>query len=463
MNCFTQKNIQQRVKFKGGLSFYTILVVFVSCVATAHLTKSWIGNTPFMYDAKQYNAYLPKLFIVHDIDFNIEGDFWLNHLPNGKPFLKFTCGVALLEAPFFFIAYGFSNLFNIPVEEGYSKVFVECIHYGVFIYFLIGLFCLRRILKCFQYSETVISCTILATLFGTNLFNYVFSEGLMSHGFLFSLHCMFLYLIIRFYDKPGLGISLLLGIVGGLITLIRPTEVLCFFIWALWAVNSTQAFKKRMAFLFSNFKLIFAIVISFCVVWIPQFMYWYRVSGHLIMDAYVGEKMFFSDPKIFSILFSPRNGLFLYCPVMILYFVALFFPNPQFKGKLIFSIFIILNIYIASCWWCWWYGGAFSMRALIHLYPYLAISFAGMLQYIYQNATQSKKLKRFVNSLIFVLVALHLKFWFQHKTGFIHYDSMTMKSYLFILPRVELNGEEAAIYTSYLQPPNYQDALKGIR
>jgi hypothetical protein len=454
-----------KFKYNISLSILAVLFIFLFCICTAHINKVWCGDgySPFCYDIKQYYAYLPKFFLEHDMAFKDRGDYWLDVLPNGNSFVKYSSGLAILEGPFFLLAWLFSHLLNIPLEGGYSTLFTEFVHYGVFIYFLIGLLCLRKVLKHFLFSEPVISITLLVTFFGTNLFNYILGQGLMTHGFLFSLHSIFIYLIIKFYNKPNMSSSLLLGLIGGLIALIRPTEIICYIVWLLWDINSIASFKSRVIFLITNYKLLLIMGVIFIIVWIPQMVYWHYISGNLFIDAYAGEKLFFSDPKILKVLFSARNGLLPYCPVLFLYLVSLFLPNPAIRGKLGLFIFVILNIYLVSCWWCWWYGGSYSMRALIQIYPYLAISFAGMLQYVYYKSNFKKAVKYALNSIIFILVALQLKFWFQYKKGFVHYDSMTTKAYMFILPRVELNGEEKQIYYSLMRPPDYVKAKEGVR
>jgi hypothetical protein len=449
-----------------NLSLLAVIIIFLFCVFTAHVNKVWCGGdtySPYCYDSKQYYSYLPKFFLEHDLAFKNRGDYWLDALPDGTPFIKYTCGIAILQAPFFLLAWFISSAFNMPIDGGYSHFFIELIHYGILIYFLLGLLSLRKVLLHFKASELVVCITLLATFFGTNLLYYILGQGLMTHGFLFSLHSIFLYLIIRFYDKPNISTSLLLGLTGGLIALIRPTEIICYIVWLLWDINSIASFKSRIIFLLSNYTLLLAIAIVFIIAWVPQLVYWHYISGKLFIDTYAGEKLFFSDPKIWQVLFSARNGLLPYCPVLFLYIVSLFIPGISIKGKLGLYIFIILNIYLVSCWWCWWYGGSYSMRALLQIYPYLAISFACMLQYIYYNSNFKKAFKYTLNIIIFILVGLQLKFWFQCKKGFVHYDSMTTRAYLFILPRIELNGEEKGIYYSLLKTPDYVKAKEGDR
>jgi hypothetical protein len=455
-----------KLKYKISPSVFAVLFIILFCICTAHINKMWCGGdvkTPYCYDSQQYYAYLPKFFLEHDMAFENRGDYWLDILPNGKSFVKYTSGLAILQGPFFLLAWLISYLFNIPIEGGYSTLFIELIHYGVFVYFLLGLLCLRKVLQHFLFSEAVISVTLLATFFGTNLFHYILGQGLMTHGFLFSLHCIFIYAAIQFYNKLNWKTAVLLGLSGGLIALIRPTEIICFVVWFLWDVNSIASLKARISLLLTHYKLILLMMVIFIIVWIPQLVYWHYISGHLFIDAYAGERLFFLDPKIHKVLFSARNGLLPYCPVLFLYLVSLFIPNSSIKGKLGLLIFVVLNIYLVSCWWCWWYGGSYSARALIQIYPYLAITFAGMLHYIYYKSSFKKAAKYAFGSLIFILVALQLKFWYQSKKGFIHYDAMTTKAYLFILPRVELNGEENGTYYTLLKSPDYVKAKEGKR
>lgn len=452
------------LKIKIDSSLFTIIIIFLICLFVADYTKMWCVDTPFCSDSKQYYSYLPKFFLEHDMKFNNRGDYWLNFLPDGKPYIKYSCGLAILQAPFFFIALLYSSIFDIPLEGGYSSVFVNIIHYGTLFYFLIGLLSLRKVLKHFHYSETATSITLIAVFFGTNLFHYILGQGLMTHGFLFSLHCVFLWLTINFYEKASWKNALFLGLIGGLIALIRPTEVICFAVWLLWSVTSFKAFKERIMFLVKNYYLLLIIAVSFVLVWIPQLVYWNYVSGHLFIDAYAGEKLFFADPKIYKVLFSARSGLFPYCPVMLLFFIGIFFPNPNFKSKIIVLIFIALNIYVVSCWWCWWYGGSYSMRALIQIFPYLSIFFAGMLHYMFSNQFKFKVLVNgFVSVLIVFFVFIQMKLWYQAKNQWVSFDSMTTKSYLYILPKINLTFEEQTFLYSTFNAPDYQAASKGKR
>ncbi|MFN8117409.1 MAG: hypothetical protein U0W65_14935 [Bacteroidia bacterium] len=447
-----------KLKYNFSPSLIAVLFIFLFCVFTAHRNKIWCGDgaSPFCYDIKQYYSYLPQFLIEHDIDFTNRGDYWLDSLPNGNVFIKYSNGVAILEAPFFLLAWSICLLFKIPVNGGYNSVFYECIHYGVFLYFLLGLLSLRKVLQYFKFNEYVIAITLLCVFFGTNLFHYILGEGLMSHGFLFSLHCIFLYLIIKFYDQPNILNSMLIGFVGGLIALIRPTEILCFLVFLLWEINSWKLFKNRILFFLHKYHMIIVMMIIFIIVWIPQMLYWKHVSGSFLFYAYKEEKLLFDSPKFIQILFSPRNGLIPYSPIVFIFLISLFFKNSLCKSRLALWLFVWLNIYLVSCWWCWWYGGSFGARALIQIYPYLAISFAGLLQLVYLYRQIINKLILYSFSLIIILsILLHLKFWYQKKWGYLHHDSMSCKAYWYILPKGLLSKDEVEVYFTLLDKPSY--------
>ncbi len=447
-----------KLKYNFTASLIAVLFIFLFCVFTAHINKMWCGDgfSPFCYDIKQYYSYLPQFLIEHDIDFNKRGDYWLDTLPNGKVFIKYSSGVAILEAPFFLLAWAICLLFKIPANGGYNSVFYECIHYGVFLYFLLGLLSLRKVLQYFKFNEFVIGITLLCVFFGTNLFHYILGQGLMSHGFLFSLHCIFLYLIIKFYDKSNVSNSLLIGFVGGLIALIRPTEIFCFLVFLLWEINSWELFKNRILFFVQKYRMVILMMVIFIIVWIPQMLYWKHVSGSFLLYSYKDEKLLFDSPKLLQILFSPRNGLIPYSPIVFIFLLSLFIKSSLYKGRLALWLFVWLNIYLVSCWWCWWYGGSFGARALVQIYPYLAISFAGLLQLIYLYKQNAYKIVKYSSGIIvFLCVLVHLKFWYQKKWGYVHHDAMSSRAYWYIFPKGLLDETETREYNALLDSPSY--------
>jgi hypothetical protein len=461
MDYLKPNNFIASVNFKQ-LSLYTVVFIFLYCLFNAQSDKNWFGDTPYAHDSKMYYSYLPKFFLEHDIEYNNAQDYWLEPLPNGKHIMKFTCGLAMLAAPFFLLAWAYCSIMGIAVDP-YSQTFIEFVHYGDFLYFLIGLLCIRKTLQYFKVGELAICISLLSVFFGTNLYCYILGQTFMSHGFLFSLHAIFLYRIIKFYEKTNFLNVSLLALAGALITLIRPVEILCFLVWALWEVNTIEKLKNRFIFLLSNWKYLIVMFLVSLIVFLPQMLYWHLITGKFLFYSYAsGERMFFDDPKIYEILFGYRSSMFMYSPITLFYVIALlFFKN---ENRISFLLFFALTVYIVSSWWCWWYGGSYGMRSLIQMYPYLVVPFAVLLNKMFKSQYKFKVVNNSLTLLVIIfLCGFQMKNYKLLKKGFMHYDSMSKESYWFVANKFELSSEEGQKFYTLLNHPDYDKAKQGIR
>jgi hypothetical protein len=149
-------------------------------------------------------------------------------------------------------------------------------------------------------------------------------------------------------------------------------------------------------------------------------------------------------------LFGFRKGWLLYSPIMIgsvIGMVLLFRERKEFGWATLglFSVYI----YVILSWWCWWYGGAYGMRAMIDIYPFLTIAFAVFINRIVSN-------KIVVGILIF-LVMWNCFRMFQYRRGVIHYDGMNREAFVKGFFKTERTPE----LEKYFKSPDYAAALKG--
>lgn len=70
--------------------------------------------TPFTADADQYYSYLPAKFIHKDITFKYTDQYWATKLENGNKVQRFTCGIAILEAPWFAVGHYIAKKTGMP-------------------------------------------------------------------------------------------------------------------------------------------------------------------------------------------------------------------------------------------------------------------------------------------------------------------------------------------------------------
>ncbi|MBF25505.1 MAG: hypothetical protein CMP49_03180 [Flavobacteriales bacterium] len=419
------------------------------------------------WDIISYYSYLPALFIHNDIqlkfinndtiDYKSNRQFWPETSPNGGKVIKTTMGMSLLYSPFFIIGHTYAKLSNKYESNGFSKPYEFFLTLSSFFYFIIGLHYLRKtLIKLF--SETVTSITIISIVLGTNLCYYLTIEPCMSHAYSFSLISTFIYFTIKWFDSPKIKFAIILGILAGLIILIRPVNILILIFPILYQSN---LLKNTTTLIFKNLSHIFLAGLIIIILCFPQLLYWKIITGNWFFNSYIGETFYFNNPHIIDFLFSYRNGWLLYTPIMsfsLLGIILLYFQQKKYFFPLI--VFTTLNIYILSSWWCWWYGGSFGMRTMIDSYAILAIPFGLSISWILK---QKKIIKYFIFILLINFIYLNNFQITQRKNSLIHYDSMTKASYWMTFGKKYMKSEaEWKIFEKKLQSPDYEKAKQGI-
>lgn len=387
-------------------------------------------------DGKGYYAYLPAIFIYNDLNFgffdHIEKEKYYN--PNryydyransghGVIINKYYCGTALAELPFFLMAHSLTKISG-GDADGYSKYYFIFINIAALFYLFLGLFYLRKTLILFTIPNWIISITLIATAFGTNLFAYTVVETGLSHVFSFGFISVFVYLSKRFFDSPTSKSLPVLALLLGIIVLIRPTNLLVLLSWPFLA-GSSRAFLEGLMFAFRRMKnLIMSSLLFFGVVSIQ--LIFYKIStGHFIVYSYQDEGFNFTDPHFIDILFSYKKGLFLYSPMYLLASLGLI---PLFKrnkfAAVSWLLFFVIITYIFSSWWMWYYGGSFSSRVYVEYLPLFMILFAMLF-----NEVKGKVPRTFLLSVTFLLIAACQIQTYQYRYYEIHWDQMTKEKY----------------------------------
>ncbi len=415
------------------ISYFSILLVLGVIVGVGLNLKLWkFESRVIAHDVKTYYAYLPALFIYQDIGLDtLNVDNSLNDRisamksPNGRNYLRYSMGNAILYAPFFLSAHIVTPLFDFE-QDGYSPPYKIALLISCAIYLFIGLLFLRKYLLEF-YSGYIVALSLFAVVIGTNLLFYSTIEAPMTHAYSFSLIAIFIYLTPKWYKSPSLTKALLIGALFGLIVLIRPSNVILLIFFILYGVDSVSELKKRVFLFIRKYYLILLMLVIFFMVWLPQFLYWKYVSGHYLFYSYSDQGFYFGDPQIIKSLFSYRKGWLVYTPIMGLAIIGLFFLRKYQKGMTLpIAIFLVLNIYILSSWFQWYFGGSFGLRAYIDSYSILVIPFAALCQYMF-----SRKLWVKISFLVIVLSLVYLNIFQtrQYYTGAIHWVNMNKEAY----------------------------------
>ncbi|MES2372802.1 MAG: hypothetical protein V4557_09500 [Bacteroidota bacterium] len=396
----------------------------------AEATISW--------DVSGYYMYLPATFIYHDLKkcsfadsvlkrYHPTPDFQqtFRHY-TGNYVMKYTMGQAVMFAPFFFAAHVFTPFTAYPAD-GFSFPYQFCISLGMILYAFIGLFVLRKTLLLF-FTDKIVAITLLIITAATNYLNYAAIDGAMTHNTLFTLYSILLFTTVKLFETGKLRFFIGVGLTAGLLTLIRPTEIVSLLIPVLWGIGSIADFKKRKMFTVDHYKYFFVLIACFLLVLLPQFIYWKWVSGEWLIYTYGQEGFDWLRPHIVNGLISYRAGWLVYTPVMILSITGFIFLYHGYRSLFWpVAIFSFCFLYICFSWREWWYGASLGQRAIIQAYPVFCFPLAVLLD------TILKKNKLLLNGLIacFIVACTAYNLWLTHQAhrGGLFMAGQTTRSY----------------------------------
>ena len=255
-------------------------------------------------DKAGYYVYLPLAFKysfnANELPDSIEvktGNGFKVDLNDNKLKTKYSCGVAILQTPFYLLADALAEPLGFKAN-GFSKIYNWSINIAAVFYLFLGMFYLKKYLL-FSFKESVVYLALLALFLATNLYYYAIDETGMSHVYSFSLFAIYLYLLqsTRFLKNINFWKVLIFGIITGMIILIRPTNILFLTTYFFLSINTKDEIVERLKRLFS-FKVIIPIVLGVVLVFIPQLLYWKYTYGSVINYSYGNEGFNWGAPQL---------------------------------------------------------------------------------------------------------------------------------------------------------------------
>ncbi len=407
------------------------------------------------WDVFGYYLYLPAVFIYHDL--KLTDITWVNQLieqyqttatfyqatpmPGGGWVMKYSLGMALLNAPGFFIAHIFCLVSDYK-PDGFSLPYQYAWAISGLVYTMIGIWMFRKILLEF-FDDKITSILIVIIVLGTNYFQLTAFEGFISHNYLFTLYTLIVWFTIKWHQNQRWQYALWLGLAMGLAVLVRPSELVCVIIPLFWGISNGESLSQKIKLIKSNPGQLFLMAFAAIIAGSPQLLYWKYSTGHWLFYSYnnPGEGFDLLQPYLVNVLFSFRKGWLVYTPVMIFAlagFTSLFKKNrPLFYSIL---IYFVVNLYIVSSWTCWWYaGGSYSQRALLSSYVLLALPMGYLIQ---QVILWRKLYKLLFISVISLMLLLNLFQTWQWAIGVIDRTRMTKAYYFATFGKTSFSEED---------------------
>lgn len=457
-------------------SYLTWLGIGLLLLISLHLFRAWEANLLFTKgDSWGYYMYLPATFIHHDLPTftqslearathaHFKPNYELNpvlglaeakHIGDGQQVAKYTCGVALLELPAFAVAHLVAKVGGYPAD-GYSFPYLYALYLSTFLATFIGLFYLRKILlKYVPDGVAALSLGIVAL--GTNLFYFTVYNAGMSHPYLFALYAFLIYQSIRFHENPKAAQAIGIGLAAGLITMIRPTEIIVLAIPLLMGITSGKRGKERLASAWRHKELYLLAVCCFLLAGVPQLAYWKYVTGEWLFYSYGEEGFDFAHPKIIQGLFSFKNGWLTYTPIMALSLLGIPFLFKKRDFLLPVLVFLPLHLWIIYSWWCWYYINGFGSRPMVEVYPLLAIPLSFFVEYALRE-----RWKAWVLTAVAMLL-LGLNFFQTYKSakGTLLNETGNAAFYFSTFFKSRLSPTDLVTYDSGIWPPQFDQLRK---
>lgn len=374
---------------KLGVNSYTAALLIIFIIGIFFFSRGF--QNILTWDVMGYNSYLPLIFTEHSFSSDLEYFRIINErygysstlyqyvdLPNGKVYIKYTIGWAILYTPFYLVADLWASMGG-HLRDGFSRPYQIMALLGAFFYFCLSVILIRKVLLLY-FSDRIAMIVLFVLCLGTNFFFVNFVQIGLTNNLMIPLVAFFILRTHAFHNNSTIWNGVLLGLTVGLMALTRTPSVVIALFAVLYAYKSygKNIFSKVIFFLKNHFVTVIITLLVAFITYLPQIIYWKLTSGKFFLNSYAnnpGEGMDWLQPYIWQSLFSFKNGWLLYTPMMIFALLGFYFWIKKDKSNGIAGLFtFLIFFYVVSSWTCWWYASNFSHRAMVDIYPLLAIA-----------------------------------------------------------------------------------------
>ncbi len=386
--------------------------------------------TPIFSDGAGYYAFLPEWFIYEGNKFEFNDSIGkkypdagfedgLTANKDGTHHNKYFTGTAQCLTPFFLIGHAHANIVG-EDTDGYSWPYLIWLNAGMIFYGMIGLICLFLFLRRLKLDYFSCYVAVISLAVATNLSFYVYFDIPYSHVFSFATINLCLLQGLKWKQENKARNLIFFAFFLGLSFIIRPTNFLIVLLIPFF-FNTNKELLERLRTLFTKqWKVLLLSLIVFGIPVLVQVYSFYIQMGEIRLNSYSDEGFTnWNSPYIIDTLFGFRKGMFVYSPVLLLFFpglVMLYFKSKRlFAGLLIFAA---ISTYVLASWWCWWYGGSLGFRPMVDFYGVFIIPIAFLIHYA------SGLWRVFILAFIVFTAYVYQTYEFQYRKRIIHYDYM---------------------------------------
>jgi hypothetical protein len=383
--------------------------------------RGWSGD-PIVSDGYSYYVYLPDWFLYHDVTLDaVARDCCGGHFEplsgihrwpaNGRWMNLHPIGTAVLMAPFFVAADALTRWSNFPAD-GFSFYYQHFVGLAGITYMAVGIGILGRLLAR-SFTPGVVLAALVTLVWGTNLFHYGTFDPAFSHAYAFCLVAALLALTDAWWRSPRLRTAAALGLVCGLIVLVRHTNVILLLIVPLYGLGA-EGSGRSVAAMFGDRKRDLAVCLAAAAAALaPQLLLYHHATGRWLVNAYPDVSHFtFASPHLFGVLFSVEKGLFFWSPVLLLaVFGAIVARGWATRLRVAAIAVFAIDTYLIASWFDWQFGASFGHRGFTDILPLAGVFLASAFAWIWERRPLRAWLAAGVSAAVALSIVQMLQYW----------------------------------------------------
>ncbi len=414
-----------------NMGFETKLLLLLTVpVAIVMLIHYFMTGFVIYNDGRGYYLYLRSAVIDRDINFSNEWAYYnsayskFSSEPRAVNLPRITktghtedihlIGNAIMWSPFFLAAHAASLLLNstgLPVKaDGYTFLYEMSIGIASLIYGFLGMWLIYKFCRKWFEKGTALLATI-AVWYGTAAFWYHAVEPSMSHMNSLFLIALFTSLWYNTLEKRTKAQWLMLGLMLGLIYLVRQQEIVLGLLPAFEVAKSIlkKIDFKRARTLIKNAANAATFGVGMLIALLPQMLVWKRMYGSFMVFTYGNTVLTYRDttgveiplwtiPQLIPILFSLESGMWR-VPLLALSIAGVFLFAARVRGIAWYFLAIVITEFILTASWTGWTNG-YGIRLLVGMSIFFALGAAELIERL------KKKLGvRVTRTAVFLLIA----------------------------------------------------------
>jgi hypothetical protein len=302
-------------------------------------------------------------------------------------------GPAILWLPLFLIVTAAASLANLAggaiAVDGYGRLFQATAGFSGIAAATMGVWLTWR--ACgFLFSARASAWAALVLWVSSSAVYYSLVSPTYSHAASLLATSAFWYAWIRTgqgrsttnYQLPtsnGTKRYALLGVCAGIAALMRWQDAILLAPVALDLLVNVRTGKYRLP---QAARLGIVAFAAAAVAFIPQMIVWMVLYGQPLALPQGAGFMRWTEPALWSVLFSDWHGLFTWTPVVAVALIGLM-PLARKHGTLAAGaiLFLALSWYVNAAVADWWAGEAFGSRRFVSCFPVFALALAALIDW----------------------------------------------------------------------------------